>query len=86
MAWNTSAAPYDLSAGEKYFAPITITVEPGDGSVQIQLKNSAGTFVTPAAAEYTITAAGPIQLERANTPEMRVIATGTAKFEVTDRQ
>ena len=83
MAWNASTTPYAIDPGEKHHRPMTIVVEPNGGSVQIQLRDSAGLWFTPDAAEYTLTLAGPTRVERANTPRMRIIATGGAKFEVT---
>jgi len=62
---------------------MTIVVEPNGGSVQLQMRNSNGNWFTPASADYTLTQPGPVRVERSNTPAMRLVATGAAKFEVT---
>lgn len=84
MAWNNSATPYDVSPGEHHLRPTTVVVDPNGGTVQIQFSNSSGAWVTPDDTAYTIATAGPIRLNRANTPAMRIIATGAARFEVTE--
>ncbi|WP_282063798.1 hypothetical protein [Roseobacter litoralis] len=83
MAWNDSTTPYELSPGERHIRPNTVVVEPNGGTVQIQFRNSAGTWVTPDDTAYTIAATGPVRLNRSNTPAIRIIATGAARFEVT---
>lgn len=83
MAWNDSTTPFDIDPGEQHHRPMTIVVEPNGGSAQIQFRDSGGNWVTPDAAEYTLIQAGPTRVERANTPPIRIIATGAAKFEVT---
>lgn len=83
MPFQSTAMTID--AGAKHLKPITVNVDPGGGDVQIQFRNAQGTFTTPAAAEYTISTAGPFLLTRANAPETRILATGDAQFEVTDQ-
>jgi hypothetical protein len=62
--------------------PISIVVDPGDGNVQIQIRNPAGVFFTPAAEMYTLTEADVYVIPMSNKPEMQIIATGTAQFYV----
>ena len=83
MAWNTSTTPFYVAAGAKHKRPMTIVLEPNGGSVQIQVRDSSGAWFTPDHSDYTLTLAGPTRVERANTPEMQIIATGAATFEVT---
>jgi hypothetical protein len=84
MPWNDSGTPYDLAPGAHYERPSTVVVEPNGGTVQIQFRNSAGVWTTPDDIAYTIANAGPVRLNRANTPAMRILATGAARFEVTE--
>lgn len=84
-AWFTSADSYVIHSGRHYEAPITVTVDPGTGNVQIQFKNSAGTWTTPADVAFTIDAFGVYELPRANVPEARIIATGNAQFQIQRR-
>ncbi|WP_262386612.1 hypothetical protein ROLI_045270 (plasmid) [Roseobacter fucihabitans] len=83
MAWHNSTTPFDVAPGKNHDLPMTIVLEPNGGSAQIQLRDSAGAWFTPDAADFTLTQAGPYRVERANTPGMRIIATGNATFEVT---
>lgn len=83
MAWNNSTTPFYIDAGENHHRPLTIVVDPNGGSAQLQLRSSSGAWFTPGHPDYTMAEAGPYRVERANTPEMRVIATGAALFEVT---
>lgn len=83
MAWYDNTTPLEIPAGENFVRPMTLVVEPNGGTVQVQFRDSAGTWTTPASGDYTLTEAGPVRVERSNTPPMRVAATGGAKFEVT---
>lgn len=83
MAWHNSATPYETPAGENYARPMTLVIEPNGGTVQVQFRDSAGAWTTPTSGDYTLTEAGPVRVERSNTPPMRIAATGGAKFEVT---
>jgi len=83
MTWHDRTRPRDIPSGENYVRPMTIVVEPNGGTVQIQFRDSAGVWTTPASDDYALTQAGPVRLERSNTPAMRIVATGDAKFEVT---
>lgn len=52
----------------------------GTGTVQFQVKDPDGNWFTPAEASYTVQDSNCVRLPRANMPDVRVIATGTAKF------
>lgn len=61
---------------------INITCVVNTGNVQIQVRDAAGEWFTPAEASFTITDSTLIRLPRANMPDMRILATGDATFAV----
>lgn len=48
--WYLAATPQDFGAGSAKAEPITTTVDPGTGNVQVQFKDSSDAWTTPAAA------------------------------------
>lgn len=61
---------------------LNITCFVGTGTVQFQVKNPAGDWFTPTEASYTVLASNLVRLPRANMPDIRILATGNAKFSV----
>lgn len=59
---------------------LNVTCVTGSGTVQFQVKNADGNWFTPAEASYTVNESNLVRLPRANMPDVRVIATGDAKF------
>lgn len=83
MSWNTSAAPVQVQTGKTYYSPITLLVVPNGGDVQIQFEGPDGQWFTPVDPEYTITAQRVVRIARSNTPGLRIVASGDARFKVT---
>jgi hypothetical protein len=61
---------------------LNITCFVGTGDVQIQVQDPDGNWFTPSESSYTILDSNLVRLPRANMPDMRIIATGNAKFAV----
>lgn len=82
IVWRTAASePLVLEAGKAYYETVSIQVEPGTGSVELQLWSlTADDWYTPAAAEYTIAVQDAFAIERRNRPPLRIVATGDASF------
>lgn len=55
----------------------------GTGDVQFQVQDPDGNWFTPGEASYTVSASNVVRLPRSNMPNVRIIATGDAKFAVT---
>ncbi|WP_116132938.1 hypothetical protein [Tropicimonas sp. IMCC34043] len=56
--------------------PATLDVEPGNGSVQLERRNSSGVWE----AFETFDTAGAFKIEVVNCPPMRIVASSDAKF------
>lgn len=54
----------------------------GDGNIQFQVQDPDGNWFTPSEASYTVVDSNCVRLPRANMPDIRILATGTAKFHV----
>lgn len=54
----------------------------GTGTIEFQVKDPDGNWFTPNEASYTVAASNCVRLPRANMPDVRIIATGDAKFYV----
>lgn len=67
-------------AAGPYAQDLNITCEVNTGTVQFQVKDSSGVWFTPSEASYTVQDSNLVRLPRANMPDVRVIATGDAKF------
>lgn len=80
--WNAAATPVEVLADQSFDKPVIVLVDPNGGNVQIQFKNQAGNWVTPADSSYTISVFGPVELPRASMPDTRILATGGARFQV----
>ena len=52
----------------------------GTGTVQFQVKDPDDNWFTPSEASFTVIDDTCVRLPRANMPDVRVIATGDAKF------
>ena len=61
---------------------LNITCVVGTGNVQFQAKNDADEWFTPSEASYTVLDSNVVRLPRANMPDIRILATGNAKFSV----
>lgn len=72
-----------LEEGEENSKPISVLVEPGTGHVELQVKNSSDSWTTLTNPEFTLDAEDLYVIERANRPEMLIVAVGNAKFAVT---
>lgn len=69
-------------AAGPYAQDLNVTCEVNSGTVQFQVKDSTGTWFTPAEASYTVQDSNLVRLPRANMPDVRIIATADAKFYV----
>lgn len=78
--WQTQTRV--LRAGRASAAPVIVQVDTLGGSVVVQLQNSSGAWFTPADAEYTLDADDVFTIERADMPECRLVANGSAQFKV----
>lgn len=67
-------------AAGPYAQDLNITCVVNSGTVQFQVKDSAGVWFTPSEVSYTIQDSNLVRLPRANMPDVRVIATGDAEF------
>lgn len=84
---NDASTPYQLDPGAHHAQPITIVVDTGaGGTVEIQFRDHSDAWFTPDDPEYTIDRKTAVSLENVNTPERRIIATGDARFLVTEGQ
>lgn len=61
---------------------LNVTCFVGTGDVQFQVKDPDGNWFTPSEASYTVLASNLVRLPRANMPDVRILATGNAKFSV----
>jgi len=81
--WRTSSdGPYIAPDGAHYFRPLTLEVEIGTGGVEVQRLQPDGTTWVVIETEGTISASGIYRIERANSPTIRIVATGNAAFSV----
>lgn len=80
--WRTSSEPLEIRKGKKYFNPMKLEVEAGTGDVQIQRLKPDGQTWTTIEGEGTLSESGIYSIERRNSPPLRVIAIGDAKFKV----
>ncbi len=69
-----------IPEGVHHSTDFSIVVDPGNGNVQVQIEDAAGAWFTPAAAEYTLTAADVYVIDRRNRPSLKIVASGTAQF------
>lgn len=69
-------------AAGPYAQDLNVTCEVNSGTVQFQVKDSTGTWFTPSEVSYTVQDSNLVRLPRANMPDVRIIATGDAKFYV----
>jgi len=69
-------------AAGPYAQDLNVTCEVNSGTVQFQVKNSLGVWFTPSEVSYTVQDSNLVRLPRANMPDVRIIATGDAKFYV----
>lgn len=69
-------------AAGPYAQDLNVTCVVGDGTVQFQVKDHTGAWFTPSEVSYTVSDSNLVRLPRANMPDVRIIATGTAKFYV----
>jgi hypothetical protein len=81
--WYDSA---DLDVIAKAAGPhavdLNVTCFVGTGDVQFQVKDPDDAWFTPAEASYTVLASNLVRLPRANMPDVRILATGNAKFSI----
>ena len=61
---------------------LNVTCVVGTGDVQFQVKDDQGNWFTPTEASFTVLASNLVRLPRANMPDIRILATGNAKFSV----
>lgn len=61
---------------------LNVTCETNTGTIQFQVKDSNDAWFTPSEASYTVNDSNLVRLPRANMPDVRIIATGDAKFYV----
>lgn len=84
LVWYTSADTDVIAQIGGPSAPdLNVTCLVGTGSVVFQVKDDQDAWFTPADASYTVTVSNVIRMPRANMPDMRVLATGNAKFSIT---
>jgi hypothetical protein len=70
------------AAAGPYAQDLNVTCVPGAGTVQFQVKDHEGNWFTPAEASYTVNESNLVRLPRANMPDVRILATGPARFYV----
>ncbi|WP_116131217.1 hypothetical protein [Tropicimonas sp. IMCC34043] len=84
--WKQVDAVFPASG--KGFGPYggvaTLQVDPGSGTVEIQLQDAASTWVT--GSDLTFSEAGVYKIDVENTPPLRVHVTGDAKYRFTWRR
>ncbi|MFX0547350.1 hypothetical protein ACEWPL_017580 [Roseovarius sp. S1116L3] len=78
--WLTSSEPLILSERPDHYKPLTLQIEVGSGTVEVQRLQSDGVTWSTIEVEGTLTASGIYKVDRSNSPELRIIATGDAKF------
>lgn len=85
--WYTSADRTE-NAGEDviayaagpYAQDLNITCVVNTGTIEFQVKNSAGAWFTPSEASYTVRDSNLVRLPRANMPDIRIVANADAEF------
>lgn len=81
--WYTSTDLEVIAyAAGPHAVDLNVTCVVGTGDVQFQVKNNLGVWFTPSEASYTVTASNLVRLPRANMPDVRILATGTATFAI----
>lgn len=83
--WYSSADDVVVPKKGTNAGQTTVIVEGGTGDVQIQIKDSTGSWLTLDGDEYTITGNSSVQLTGDNSPAYKITATGDAKFQVVQR-
>ncbi len=63
-------------------ADLNVTCQVNTGTVQFQVRDSAGDWFTPSEASYTVSVSNLVRLPRSNMPDVRILATGDATFYV----
>ena len=61
---------------------LNVTCVVNTGTIQFQVKDYNGNWFTPSEVSYTVSDSNLVRLPRANMPDIRIIATGDAKFYV----
>ncbi len=69
-------------AGSPHSEDLNVVCFTGSGDVQFQVQDPDGNWFTPSEASYTVASSNVVRLPRANMPDVRIIATGDAKFSV----
>lgn len=81
--WYTSANTDVIAhAAGPHAVDLNVTCIVGTGNIQFQIKDHLDAWFTPSEASYTVSANNLVRLPRANMPDVRILATGTATFSI----
>lgn len=81
--WYTSSDTDVVAyASGPHAVDLNVTCVVGTGNIQFQVKDHLGNWFTPEESSYTVLASNLVRLPRANMPDVRILATGDAKFSV----
>lgn len=79
--YDAQSAPLEIPAGNQYSTVLVVHVDPGaNGTAQVQFRDSDEIWYTP--DDFAFSEKRPQMIEYSNSLPLRIIATGTAKYQI----